>query len=462
MKFSPYQEAIFEAVKEPNQSLAVNAVAGSGKTTTTVEAVKFAGPGIFMAFNKSIQTELAARLPGYETSTFNSFGFRILRQERKVKMDTNKVKNILWSVTNADGKLWGKVVSPITKLISLAKANLTNPIEDLEQLCEKYDIELPKKVENFHSILADAWQRSLNFSTIDFDDQIFAPVYLNISQPRYANVFVDECQDFSPAQIELIMRSSERLVAVGDRRQAIYGFRGADATAFDEMILRSSAKELPLSVCYRCSKAVVREAKLVVPEIEWHEDSPEGAVNTVKTEELLAWAEAGDFVLCRNTAPLIVSAFDFIRKNKPVSIKGKEIGQDLISTIESIAAPDESSDDFEAKLSAFAQEKIEKLGKREEKIEQLQDKVDALRTISENSRTVREMIGAVNRLFPDNLSGIIHSTIHKSKGLEADRVFIIRPDLMPHPKATGWRLEQENNLKYVAITRARKELNYVS
>ena len=44
------------------------------------------------------------------------------------------------------------------------------------------------------------------------------------------------------------------------------------------------------------------------------------------------------------------------------------------------------------------------------------------------------------------------------KGLEADRVWVIKPEVIPHPKAKGWQLEQEYNILYVAVTRAKREL----
>jgi superfamily I DNA/RNA helicase len=58
--------------------------------------------------------------------------------------------------------------------------------------------------------------------------------------------------------------------------------------------------------------------------------------------------------------------------------------------------------------------------------------------------------------------GTLLSSVHRAKGLEAKRVFILRPDLMPHPKAkSAWEKGQEANLEYVAITRAIEELVYV-
>jgi len=54
------------------------------------------------------------------------------------------------------------------------------------------------------------------------------------------------------------------------------------------------------------------------------------------------------------------------------------------------------------------------------------------------------------------------STVHKAKGLEAERVFILRPDLMPHPAAkSADDMQTEANVEYVAITRTLNELRYV-
>ena len=70
-----------------------------------------------------------------------------------------------------------------------------------------------------------------------------------------------------------------------------------------------------------------------------------------------------------------------------------------------------------------------------------------------------KMVGRIEGLFSDEaVSGVVCGTVHKMKGLEADRVWIIKPEVMPHPKAKGWSLEQEYNIMYVSVTRARREL----
>ena len=77
-------------------------------------------------------------------------------------------------------------------------------------------------------------------------------------------------------------------------------------------------------------------------------------------------------------------------------------------------------------------------------------------------KNIEDLKLKIQSIFSDDIEGIILSTVHKAKGLEADRVFIVRPDLLPMTKniRSQWERQQENNLTYVAITRARKELIY--
>jgi DNA helicase-2/ATP-dependent DNA helicase PcrA len=65
-------------------------------------------------------------------------------------------------------------------------------------------------------------------------------------------------------------------------------------------------------------------------------------------------------------------------------------------------------------------------------------------------------------IFSDDQVGVVFSSVHRAKGLEAKRVYILSPELMPHKMATKpWELEQERNIEYVAITRTLSELVYV-
>ena len=95
-------------------------------------------------------------------------------------------------------------------------------------------------------------------------------------------------------------------------------------------------------------------------------------------------------------------------------------------------------------------------------MEVLQQKIEVIECLCEEVESVPELKKLINNIFSDDIKGIMLSTIHKAKGLENDRIFFLCPELIPSKYATQpWQYEQEANLKYVAITRAKKELIYV-
>jgi superfamily I DNA/RNA helicase len=84
------------------------------------------------------------------------------------------------------------------------------------------------------------------------------------------------------------------------------------------------------------------------------------------------------------------------------------------------------------------------------------------------SKTVGELKGVIEGLFADFDSAgkpnnaVVLGTVHRTKGLEADRVWVLKPELIPHPMAkAGWQQDQERNLAYVAVTRSKRELYWV-
>lgn len=96
----------------------------------------------------------------------------------------------------------------------------------------------------------------------------------------------------------------------------------------------------------------------------------------------------------------------------------------------------------------------------------MQDRIDALHAIGDmcKSKNVTEIIETIERIFSEEAGqGILLSTMHKSKGLEADNVFLLEVNLIPAIYATQeWQVAQEHNLEYVARTRAKKQLVYIN
>jgi len=239
----------------------------------------------------------------------------------------------------------------------------------------------------------------------------------------------------------------------------------------DNFMKYFKAKELQLSICYRCPKNIVKLAQTIVPKIETYDKQKDGIVDSINTEQMLTELEYGDMVLCRTNAPLVELAFKLIRLNKKVTIRGRDsLCNKLIEVIKQQHA--RNLDDLEKKLNKLATKQQQRLTeiemgtrKKEQKkmlMENL-DQIHTIKTIILNVTSVKNLIDTINEFFDEKWDEIILSSIHKAKGLENDRIFIYKYDeLLPHPMARSQKeRQQEQNLKYVAITRAQSELYLV-
>lgn len=315
---------------------------------------------------------------------------------------------------------------------------------------------------------------------MDFDDMIWLPIKLNLPVTKYALLMVDESQDLNKAQQALALRAGKRLIFVGDVNQSIYGFAGADAESManlETQLVNSEAgcRLLPLTVTRRCGKAIVAEAQRLVPEFEAHESNGEGKVTTAPFgtptgtgQSYVDSVNDGDMIICRVNAPLVSQCFRFIKQNRKATIQGKDMIAGLISTVKKMKA--KNIPDLVEKLDkwfhAEEEKELKKCNPSEARLIALQDRVDCLNVFASNVESVDEMINKIKTVFVDDdtIKGIKLSSIHKAKGLEADRVFFLMPANAPcpHPMAkTAWAIKQEHHLVYVGITRAIKELTYV-
>lgn len=498
---SPYQQAVFDFVSTGRGSALVTAVAGAGKTTTIVRALELLPPGAvtsFLAFNKRIADELKTRVPAsVRAQTFHSVGMSAWNfvKRKNVNVNKDKLRDLMQAHFGDDDVR--NYSSFACKLVSLARqigmGFLAPDSPDVwAHLIDHYDVSLDSTdaVEAdgiaiarkllAHSIrTADA--REGGPSLIDFDDMLYMPLLRNAKFFQHDWVFVDEAQDTNGVQLAMLRRmlkpTTGRLVAVGDRRQAIYGFRGADASAMDNIKQAFSCVELPLTISYRCAKNVVTKAQSIVPYIEAAETAPEGVVRSLErgidentrqpTIEVPVFS-AGEAIICRNTAPLISKAYDLIGQGVGCKVLGREIGSGLIKLIEKMRAKDLLA--LETKLEAWAQRESAKFIAKgqEQKAEGVFDKVAAIQAVighlNEEEQTVQALKDRLDAMFTDDADArmVLLMTAHKSKGLEFDRVYVLEPSLMPSKWARQeWQQEQEQNLLYVTITRARNELIFL-
>lgn len=494
MKPSAYQQAIYTFVDTQKSSLAINACAGSGKTSTLIEIAKRLtdaqrNRALFCAFSKAIQMELSSRLPqGLQCKTIHALGMRALSDELLVNnknwLNDYKYKDLVDEVlARADlpDELTDAVTPLVLEAVKFAQCTLTDPL-DLDAfaaMCNHYEIEniwspLPSMVAE---VLALGVERAEHI--ISFSDMVWLPVKMNIPMNQYDLIMVDECQDLSNVQralLQKLMRPTTRVIAVGDPNQSIFAFAGADNNSFAKVVETFGCKELPLSICYRCPASHVRLAKDLVPRIEAREGADEGDVKLVGFDEMfkLAKSETRDMILCRTNAPLIEAAFTFIGMGIPAIVKGRDIMAQILNLAKStLKLGGATWDQIDYYLDLYVQRHITSLKKKkgtEMQIAALEDRAEALRVILHRIRTTDQRISTVgglakylDRIYSEDTHGaVVLCSIHKAKGLEADHVFILGPENIPHPMATSeWAAEQEGNLHYVALTRAKKTLTMV-
>ena len=261
-----------------------------------------------------------------------------------------------------------------------------------------------------------------------------------------------------------------RCLFVGDKNQSIYGFAGADAFAVQNILDQTNATVLPLSISYRCAKAIVRHAQELVPEIESAPDAPEGVVEWIKENTFLTEVKPGDLVLSRLTAPLVSLAIKLIAKHKPATVKGKDIAKSLLNCAKDALNGRYTFAELDDALDNYLNEQISALllkGNSEKAILALADRVEGVRVCAEGFKvnSIELFEAKLEGIFSnenENLPGVITlSTIHRMKGGEAEDVYLLDEKLpLVWKGQLPWEREQENNLDYVARTRAKLRLRY--
>jgi len=457
MNYSNYQQAIFKGIQEEKCSLQVVAVAGSGKTTTILEAAKLVPSSLFLAYNKGIAEAVSAK--GLQASTIHSMGYKSLAR-KGYKVNDRKMQNILrYKVLGLESpieeqlKEYYEIQRYFSRMASLLKGEgvftskgITEELVD--RLAEHHSLD---REHNDIKTLQEMFYYNAEGKTIDFDDMLQAGDNLTI----YPTVFIDESQDLNRAQRLFLSRIARRIISVGDPCQAIYGFRGASPDSMERIAEEFNCKQLPLSICYRCSKAVVRAAQRLQPQIEASPTAEEGTVEELTLRQLPHFLRGDCMVVCRTTAPLVELFFILLREGIASTVVGKDVFQELEPTIRFLYTRGWDG----STISDWYTREQEKVKGKKHELGRLAEKVEIIQAFY-SSTIGKNPLEECSKLFSGR--GIPLSTIHRAKGLEAENVFILRPDLLPHPKAKkDWEYEQEKNLEYVAITRAKRSLYYV-
>jgi len=478
MDFSKEQTAIFDWFGSGKGNLVVRARAGTGKTTTILKGLDGAPEGKILAcaFASANVKDIQSKInnPRAEVKTLHGLGNGFVRRSQpfiKLDKDLPFRERREWSLAY---RVASDAPDPIIKLVGRLHtkvreiAPFTTKVEEVISLAYRFDLLPDEEWDEVGWTIEVVAEKALEAvdlakertSTMDFADMLFLPLVHKFVRPTYDMVVVDEAQDMSESQLMLAQKACKgRIVVVGDDRQAIYAFRGADSGSLDRLKKELQATELGLTTTYRCPKKIVAEAARLVPDYRAAPSAPDGEILFQMQEKMLLEAKEGDFILSRVNAPLVKICLALLKRRIRAKIKGRDIGSGLLSRLQSFGI--KNLTDLGGVLQAWRQEEHRRLqGVDEEtaatRIEFINDQCELFINLSEGLTSVGELEARIRDLFVEDAErqAVMCSSVHRAKGLETDKVYLLQETF----KKEGG---EEGNIRYVAITRTKKTLVWV-
>lgn len=396
------------------------------------------------------------------------------------------------------------------QLYNLCRLTCTDMSSDsaVEKLVKDYNLFVDYSGNDFSSPLVSTmveWLEEIdeksikefnNTRTIDFTDMLYI-TYKKLYSGEwkvpyynyYTNIYIDEAQDLSTIQLlmlKFIKRKGGRYIFVLDENQAIYSFAGGNAKSCALIPkLYAPIKEFDLPINYRCPTSHLAKVNrdFDIP-IQPRPDAPIGSIKTIDKEEIKKYVHAGDLVISRKNKWLSDVILDLAIHGIPIYMEDKEMVDQIKKLVSSQKAA--SLYELKNKLDKIIKKynaQLEKIVKKEtEKAEEDTKKmIDVSDTNSriDNINFIKSILSyyssqpqnkydkpddfikyidvLLNTKMPSNCVRVC--SVHKAKGLEAPQTFVLNEARVCTDRRNSWEQnEQERNLSYISITRAKENL----
>ena len=521
MKLTDQQKTIIDAVNSPNKIIKIEALAGTGKTTTLIEIAKHYKNKkiLFFAFNNSVAKELQsklnkAKLKNAKAITLHAFAYRYLlgvsEQDRLNLVNKSVIIDKLIKKYDID---YISAMLVYDTFESICNSNIE--LKDLKgqnavKFFRKYTLTIDRNLTAKYIALNIIDKDNEISQLIDMALRLYKlmerrvfPInhsfYLkytaeNLESQKYDIILVDEAQDINAVQLQLLSRfETDKIILVGDNHQSIYGWRGAVNS------LRSikNAEVYPLTHCFRFAAKSKQEkyANRILRVYKAEDKQLQGVADIADDNNYETEAH-----LFRTNAELILfllkqyEKFKLMRKLDDI-LSELDVAQALLEIVN------------RGYSNRYAPYYLKQLAMQCSGINQLYQLISSLdyslaRTISillKFNLTPNEL----RRLLEDKITTKNHNkyalTVHTAKGLEFDLVnihsdflgmeFLFEHFLTKKRKYTADKLadehllkrefnifitgirkgkisykmyEEEINLIYIAVTRARKRIKFIN
>ena len=378
------------------------------------------------------------------------------------------------------------------ELASNAKNDIAKIIEEQSLFMHEFFYaptheEIYAIIKQLDTLSYNAFEESQSY---DFTDMLYI-TYKKLSNHEwevpywacFTNVVIDESQDLSLIQLFLLKflkRKNGRYVFILDPRQAIYAFSGADSNSYNKIkYLFAPIKEFDLPINYRCASSHLNYVnKIHHIGIMPCDTAPKGMIKTIDKIDCLDLAQAGDFIIGRKNKWLTPIILSLIKRGKAVYIKDEKFVKDIINTIKKTKIKEvdllnrrltnkrkKLKDKIIQEEQAMA-EYTTHIEDKSEEIEHITIIIDLLNAFKKEHSTnsVNAFLKYVESILNTKPSDdcIIVSSIHCVKGLEATNVFVLNEGKAISEHYMGYeQKQQERNLSYVSLTRAKENLYLV-
>ena len=481
MQLTPEQLAIINSFG----NIKINAVAGSGKTTTIIEYAKARPKNskiLYLAFNKSVKLEAAkkfrdAGLQNVQVETAHSLAYKHIVHQNNYKVrpqgyKTNEIVELLQLQGNGEKHTEYIVANHINKFIALFCNSDKEKVQDLNYSDTITDAKAETFVKTFYAYIESKTRLLLSRmdkGEIDITHDFYLKKF-QLSQPQlyYDYILFDEGQDASAAMLDVFLKQKATKVIVGDTHQQIYGWRHAVNS-----LQKARFANFNLSTSFRFSQPVADLAMEVLA-LKKHIGKEENIIITGKGN---SEAQTTKAVIARTNLGLLLKAIEYVTEKKKVERIYFE------GNINSYTYADEGASLYDV-LNLYngkhhlIRDNLVKAMKDMDELEDYTKKTEdaQLGMMADIVKEYgNEIPGIIKAIKEKHIEGddkekaeMIFSTVHRCKGMEYDAVQIVN-DFISEEKIKKLKddkeknisidkLNEEINLLYVAVTRTKNIL----
>jgi F-box protein, helicase, 18 len=478
MKLTQEQNDIIRS----NGNIKINAVAGSGKTTTIIEYAKARPKNskiLYLAFNRSVKLEAmkkfaAKSLDNVKVETAHSLAYKhiVFKHGYKVRSQGYKTYELvdLLNLQKGDDLVEFVIANHILKFIAYFCNSDKRRVQELDYLDVVTDYEAKRFVRSFYSYIESQTRRFLtkmDKREIEITHDFYLKKFqLSNTRLPYDYILFDEGQDASPAMLDVFFRQNATKVIVGDTHQQIYGWRHA-VNSLEQAEFRTYY----LSKSFRFSQEI---ANLAMGVLKWKNHLGDFSSIPIegKGEPASIHSKA---VLARTNLGLLVKAIEYVKEKKNIrhiyfegNINSYTYAEDGTSLYDVLNL-------FNNKRRLIRDQLIRQMKDLEE-LENYVEKTEDMQLgmmveiVKEYQNEIPGLIKKIKELHVEDKeqAEMIFSTVHRCKGMEYDAIQIVN-DFITEEKLEEIKnelneginkpkLNEEINLLYVAVTRTKNTI----